>query len=212
LQRIQEGLPLHALIRGGRALLRAKNGTKSLWAEAPILGACKAESLGPFEVTLEAFRMGERLAQSEIEAEGLQKLLGDPAVRLRVVLDGQTLRGEHATRAVWVCGPASFTVLKARANHLREKPKDAFDLQYVLANVPAGVSAIAADLRGMMADADAAEAVAFMEHDFKQLDSVGPRRAAYFAYGPRTTANQEDHDLMQASAHAYVQRLLRELR
>ena len=144
-----------------------------------------------------------------IIADGLQLVAQD---RLRVVLDGRTLRGEQATRAVWVCGPASFTVLKARANHLREKPKDAFDLHYVLANFPAGVSAIASDLRGMMDDPDAAEALAFMEHDFKHLDSIGPRRTAYFAYGPRTAANQEDHDLLQASAQAYVQRLLSELR
>jgi hypothetical protein len=65
-------------------------------------------------------------------ADGLQLVERD---KRKIRISGQTIRGEHAERAIWVCGPASFVVLKSRAIHLREKPKDAFDLHYVLTNV-----------------------------------------------------------------------------
>lgn len=144
-----------------------------------------------------------------IIADGLQLVARD---RRQVLLAGRTLRGEQAERAVWVCGPASFVVLKARAVHLREKPKDAFDLNYILANEPSGVPALAGVVKSWLDDADAAEAVAFLESDYRDLDSLGPARAAYFVYGEPLPENQEDIDLFRASAHAYVQRLLAELR
>lgn len=87
LQRIQEGLPLHVLIRGSRALLRAKDESMRPWAEVRVTGVEPADRLGPFEVTLEAFRMGERLSESAIETEGFRKLSGDPAVCLRLVVN-----------------------------------------------------------------------------------------------------------------------------
>ncbi|MCC7495893.1 MAG: nucleotidyl transferase AbiEii/AbiGii toxin family protein [Fimbriimonadaceae bacterium] len=144
-----------------------------------------------------------------IIADGLQLVERD---RRKVVVSGQTLRGEQAERSIWVCGPASFTVLKARAIHLREKPKDAFDLHYILANEQAGISALAATLRLLLDDPDAIEALTFLESDYRQVDSVGPARAAYFVYGDPVAANQEDIDLLRASAHAHVQRLRAALR
>ncbi len=143
-----------------------------------------------------------------IIADGLQLVARD---RRQVRLSGQTLRGEVTERDIWVCGPASYVVLKARAVRGREMPKDAFDLHYVLANIEGGVPAVAADLRLMLDDSDAAEAVSFLRVDYATADGIGPSRAAYFAYGEVMPETQAAHDYLKASAHAFVQQLLRTL-
>lgn len=140
-----------------------------------------------------------------IITDGLQLVERD---RRKIMLSGYTIRGERAERSIWVCGPASFIILKARAHHLREKPKDAFDLHYVLANMEGGVPVIASSLRTLLDDPDAREAIQFLESDYGTMDSVGPARAAYFAYGVSVAGNQDEIDELKASAHAYVRRLL----
>ena len=138
-------------------------------------------------------------------ADGLQLVERD---RRKVSLSGHTLRGEAAERSIWVCGPASFLVLKARAIHRREKPKDAYDLHYVLVNWEPGVSAIAATVREFLDDPDAQEAVEFLKLDYASIDSVGPSRAGFFLYGNTIAEMRNDVEEAKASAHAYVQRFL----
>ena len=99
-------------------------------------------------------------------------------------------------------------MLKARAIHLREKPKDAFDLHYVLANVENGVEGVGDSLRQMLDDKDAMEAMEFLRQAYQTIDSIGPSRAAFFLYGARIAQTQDDYDNLAASAHAYVHRLL----
>ena len=48
-----------------------------------------------------------------------------------ISLSGETSSGEQATRAIPVCGPGAFTVLKALAFGNRGENKDAYDLFYV---------------------------------------------------------------------------------
>jgi Domain of unknown function (DUF1814). len=141
-------------------------------------------------------------------ADGLQLVERD---RRKIRLAGRTLRGEVADRQIWVCGPASFVVLKARAIHLREKPKDAYDLHYILVNWEGGDPSIALSLRAFLDDRDAQEAVEFLKTEYASLDSVGPSRAAFFRYGEASDANQDDIDELRASAYAYVHRLLSEI-
>ncbi len=138
-------------------------------------------------------------------ADGLQLVERD---RRKILISGKTLRGEQAQRYIWVCGPASFVVLKARAIHQREKPKDAFDLQYVLMNLDGGVELVAAELRKMLDDKEAVEAVKFLRQAYQTIDSIGPSRAAFFLYGLRAEETSEEYDDLAASAHAYVNRLL----
>ena len=137
--------------------------------------------------------------------DGLQLVERD---RRKISIKGQTIRGERAERSIWVCGPASFVVLKARAIQLREKPKDAFDIHYVLMNIDGGVEAVAKELRQMLDDKDAVEAIGFLKQAYGTIDSIGPSRAAFFLYGIRTDETQEEYDELAASAHAYVNRLL----
>ena len=102
--------------------------------------------------------------------------------------------------------------MKARAIHLREKPKDAFDLHYVLTNVEGGVDRVADSLRQMLDDKDAVEAMQFLRHAYQTIDSIGPSRAAFFLHGVPVAETQDDYDHLAASAHAYVNRLLAALK
>ncbi len=72
--------------------------------------------------------------------------------RQRVALSGRTIRGEDATRDVWVCGPGSYVVLKALAFGSRGENKDAYDLFYVVRNFGSGVEDIAVCLRPLLVD------------------------------------------------------------
>ena len=138
-------------------------------------------------------------------ADGLQLVERD---RRKIRISGRTIRGEKAERDIWVCGPASFVVLKARAIHLREKPKDAFDLHYILVNFEGGVDAIATELRSLLDDLDAVESLRFLRQAYGSIDGIGPSRAAYFLYGERDRYTSEDYDTLAASAYAFVTRLL----
>ena len=138
-------------------------------------------------------------------ADGIQLVERD---RRKIRISGRTIRGEQAERDIWVCGSASFVVLKARAIHLREKPKDAFDLHYILENLDGGIEAIVTVFRAFMDDGDAVESVGFLRQAYGTHEGIGPSRAARFLYGERNRDNHEDYDALAASAHAYVRRLL----
>lgn len=100
--------------------------------------------------------------------------------RLRVRLEGRTLRGEKTARDTPVCGPGAFVVLKALAFHQRGENKDAYDLHYLLSHYGASVEDVARRLRPLMDDADAQQAVAHLRADFAETDFPGPVRAAAF--------------------------------
>jgi hypothetical protein len=120
-----------------------------------------------------------------------------------VTLRGQTIVGESAERQVRVCGAGAYVVLKALAFHWRGENKDAYDLFYVVRNYGSGVSDVAAELRPLLDDPTAVEALTCLRKDFGDADSVGPRRTAEFIYG------RPDADT-QADAVGFMQRLLTE--
>jgi hypothetical protein len=138
-------------------------------------------------------------------ADGLQLVSRD---RQQIVVSGKTLRGERTERLIHICGPASFVVLKGRAIHLREKPKDAFDLSYILRNHPVGLRRIASSLASMLDDPDAREALEYLRLAFGTVDSIGPQRTANFLLGERNIHCAYDFDYQAASSHAVVQRFL----
>jgi hypothetical protein len=126
--------------------------------------------------------------------------------RVYARLDGHTLRGERVIRDIPVCGPASFTVLKALAFGDRGEPKDAYDLVYVTRYAPGRGAAIAERLK---AHADrhseiVARALDLLARDFKTLNHTGPLRAAQFV-----NAHGIPLDDDVADAHGYVDDLLR---
>ncbi|TWT44521.1 hypothetical protein RAS1_09360 [Phycisphaerae bacterium RAS1] len=119
-------------------------------------------------------------------------------VQLRDELPGGA--GE-ATREIQVCGPAAFVVLKALAFDKRGKPKDAYDLCYVVRNHTDGVERIGAKLRSFGQRPDVAEAMAVLHRDFMASSAVGPVRVAEFLGGP--------NDELQADVAGFVRALLR---
>jgi hypothetical protein len=161
----------------------------------PIPGAEDGGRMQPLEPDLSAMiTPGLQLAQNERE---------------EVVLDGHTLKGERVKRAIPVCGPATFVVLKALAFGDRGEPKDAFDLVYVLRRWPGGITDIV-DRLGTHIETDpeiVGAALSRLSSDFDTPDSHGPLRAAEF-----DGEQGEDLDAGAADAHGYVDDLLRQCR
>lgn len=112
--------------------------------------------------------------------------------RCQVVLSGPTIKGEAATREVWICGPGAYIVLKALAFGSRGENKDAYDLFYVVRNFGSGVEDIAVCLRPLLADPAGAEAIAVLQRDFLDHNDIGPRRVAAFLTGGPDDAIQAD--------------------
>ncbi|MEI8045076.1 MAG: hypothetical protein WCL11_26930 [Verrucomicrobiota bacterium] len=122
-----------------------------------------------------------------------------------LTLRGQTILEETAARDVRVCGAGAFVALKALAFRSRGDNKDAYDLFYLLRNYGRGISDVVAQLRPLLQDASAAQALHYLAADFLDFDSVGPRRVAEFLYGrpdPET----------QADAVGFVRQLIQECR
>lgn len=118
-----------------------------------------------------------------------------------VSLSGTTVRGESATRSVWVCGPGAYVVLKALAFAARGENKDAYDLYYVVRNFGTGVEEVAERVASIAADPEAEKALGILRQDFLDVDGLGPRRVAEFLRrGP--------DEAIQADVAGFIRRLL----
>jgi hypothetical protein len=161
----------------------------------PISGAEYGGRMQPLQADLSAMiTPGLQLAQNERE---------------EIVVNGHTLKGEQVKRAIPVCGPATFVVLKTLAFSDRGEPKDAFDLVYVLRRWPGGIADIVERL-GPHIETDpgiVGEALLKLASDFGSPESHGPLRAAEFDGEPGG-----DLDAGAADAHGYVDDLLRQCR
>lgn len=100
--------------------------------------------------------------------------------RMIHTLDGLNAWGDRVTRDVGVCGPGALVVLKALACRGREKPKDAFDLYYVLRNYGDGPADVAARLQGLSDHPSVVRAREILAVDFGDVTRAGPRRVARF--------------------------------
>lgn len=100
-----------------------------------------------------------------------------------VTLSGATLTGGAAARAIRVCGPGAFIILKALAFGSRGERKDAYDLFYVLRHFGGSVRDVASHLQPLLDSDDARRAVAILRRDFTDPSAVGPVRTAQFVAG-----------------------------
>ncbi len=98
----------------------------------------------------------------------------------RVRLHGRTIRGEIAQREIVVCGPAAFVAMKALALRLRGENKDAYDLWYTLRYYGNSVDDVVARAAAIRGEPETAEAIGYLRDEFKEIDSIGPMRAAAF--------------------------------
>jgi hypothetical protein len=124
-----------------------------------------------------------------IIAPGLRLAFHD---RVKVSLEGRTIRGEEARREVWVCGPGAFVAMKSLAFRGRGENKDAYDLVYFLRNHAHGIAAIAAHIDPFLSDSEATEALQYLDRDFATVDSIGPRRVAEFLFDARNEEVEAD--------------------
>lgn len=106
-------------------------------------------------------------------------------------------------RTIRVCGPGAFIVLKALAFDKRGKPKDAYDLYYVLRNHPNGVERIGQRMRGFGDRSEVRDAASVLRRDFARVDAVGPTRVAESLGGP--------DDTLQADVAGFIRSLLESL-
>ncbi|MCC7069762.1 MAG: hypothetical protein IT383_00475 [Deltaproteobacteria bacterium] len=124
----------------------------------------------------------------------------------RRTLTDKTLRGEDASRDIYVCGPASFTVLKALAFRNRADNKDAYDLCYVLRAYGARGPEDVAEIFRKLPDAPQKDtAIEILKADFATKNSVGIRRAVEFERGEGAEDDALAADLVGAVA-LFVQR------
>jgi hypothetical protein len=122
--------------------------------------------------------------------------------RLKVSVSGSTIRGEKATREIWVCGPGAFIVLKTLAFDGRGENKDAYDLYYVIRNYGSGLEDVLKCLNPLLHEQDTQKALQILRRDFSEPNGVGPSRVALFMY---RTPNEE----LQADVAGSVRELLR---
>lgn len=103
----------------------------------------------------------------------------------KVELVGQTLLGHRITRTVNVVGPAAFLILKSFALANRSEPKDAYDIDYVLANWPLGIDDISQRARALLevSQQDVEGCLDILERDYETIDHQGPRLRASFSAG-----------------------------
>lgn len=131
-----------------------------------------------------------------ITVEGLElAFLG----RREMILSGKLPNGSRITRRVWICGPGAFVVLKAMAFHLRGENKDAYDLFYMLREIP--VDDIAAEILEFPRNQrTVVKAIGVLRDDFVTNDA-GRVQAAEFITGVRD-------DGIEADVMAFVSNLI----
>lgn len=123
----------------------------------------------------------------------------------KVMLSGETLRGELCERQVNVCGPGAFVVLKTFAMRNRAEPKDAYDLFLMLRNYGSGPADVAARLRPFVQGNDVAEAVEFLAADFATIGHLGPRLVQQFL-------STEDDEALRQDVVGHVESFIQEMR
>lgn len=119
----------------------------------------------------------------------------------QITISGTTIKGERATRQVWVSGPGAYVVLKSLAFRDRGENKDAYDLYYLVRNYGDSVGDVVSRLMPLLHDLYAQQAIKVLKQDFQTPDSIGPRRVAEFILG---TADDE----IQADVVGFIRLLL----
>lgn len=141
---------------------------------------------------------GERLARNSEGASIVRRQFETHDVT------GTMPDGRRNTVEVRVAGPAALVVLKALALDGRDKPKDAYDIEYVLAHVNEGVTGVAATLREWRDVMIVQTAVNVLRRKYFGVEGLGPSSVVLYRRLPRG----ESADQVRALAFARVVRLL----
>lgn len=106
----------------------------------------------------------------------------DLALRTRkiITLAGKDLEGRSVERELPVCSPEVFVALKGLAIAGRVKPKDAYDIHYVLVHDALGAKGLGEALHRHKPHDAVDAAVKALRRDYKAIDSRGPRDVCSF--------------------------------
>ncbi len=158
-------------------------------------------------------RTGPSHRHEQIEGEPLaRRTVGAELVREAYVereVSGRLPDGRPNRVRLRVATVAVEVVLKALAMADRDKPKDAYDLDYLLWHAEGGPDAVAADIAQLPQAEPIPSAVAILADKFESIDAYGPTSVATYR---RLSLNTSEADAVQAATFARVQRLLERLR
>ena len=124
---------------------------------------------------------------------------------VEVPLDGALPDGRLARAHIRVAGPVPFLVTKAAALALRDKPKDAYDVWFLLRHHPAGLDGLAAAVSAHATHGLVREALGRLADAFASVDHHGPVDVARFrGFAPGT----DEYDQARQDAFQWVTALL----
>lgn len=156
-------------------------------------------------------RTGRSHRHERIEGEPLpRRTAGAELVRESFVeseVRGRLPDGRPNRVRLRVASAAVIVVLKALAMRQRDKPKDAYDIDYLLAHHPGGIEAVAGDLRAMGDAGPVGEALRILAERFADVGAYGPASVAAYR---RLLQDSPEADRVKALAFARVQQLLRQ--
>lgn len=155
-------------------------------------------------------RTGPGHRHEHIEGEPLpRRTVGAELVRESIVMsevEGTLPDGRPNRVRLRVASGAVIVVLKALAMTQRDKPKDAYDIDYLLAHYPGGIDSVAADLRALGDAEPVVEALRILQDRFAGVGTYGPASVAAYR---RLALGTPEANQVQALAFARVQQLLR---
>ncbi len=124
-----------------------------------------------------------------------------------VVVTGLLPDGAADEVKVRIASVVPFLVMKGMALEDRRKPKDAYDIYYILQNYPGGIEAVVQALQPYLKLGLVREGLRKIARKFASPDHVGARDAADFA----DTSDEEERNIRKRDAFERVNYMLRRL-
>lgn len=132
-------------------------------------------------------------------------LVFDRRLAEEVPVEGPLPDGAILRTRVRVAGPVPFLVMKANAIARRDKPKDAYDVWFLLSNHRAGLDGLAAAVAEHADHGLVREALGHLADAFASVDHVGPRAVADFL---ELEPGTDEYDRVRQDAYQRVRFIL----
>jgi hypothetical protein len=161
-------------------------------------------------------QLGKNRRTVAFQEQGKARRLDGGAIladlRVATEVEGVLPDGRNNRKTAFVAAAGAHVVLKALAIDGRDKPKDSYDIDYVLTHVAPdgqGPRMVAAELAPYLELPSVDKALAILADKFDSADSYGPQSVALYR---RLAPSSDEANAIQARAFALVQELLEELR
>lgn len=123
------------------------------------------------------------------KARGSDLIFGPLDCYEEVILQGQLPGGAKDSARCKVAGVLPFLVMKGMALN-RNKPKDAYDIEYVIANYPGGLDSLAPAFQSHLQNKLVKEGLGKIRAKFETVDHVGPEEVINFLEIEESEARQ----------------------